>query len=376
MIRKLPQCVGGFMKKLIFSCIALILVGFLLALSGCSKTVSGVIKPSQEIKTEFEVGNETVKLTELSLLSSKVNILIPETFCVMSEDMAKTKYPNERRPTIIYTNESGSVNVAFSYTENKATESQIPEYLNSFKQSFKNMYPSAKWYNSNVVLINEKTVGYMELVTPSIDTEIYNLLWFTDLDGKLLLSTFNCTKEQMDDWKPIAKTIMDSQQYFSNSNSIEQSTSNSSEFRVEDYPIQITCPDGWWQDESANFDLKCYNEDSSLGMSIFCYYEEDLSEDMTKTEYFVLQNQQLLDNRMNAGLIEEMTERQYRDKTITSVVYSAESDGTKNYYYFNLVSITDSDCFLWVLFNGMPSDIKADRDALDEILQAIKLTES
>lgn len=53
----------------------------------------------------------------------------------------------------------------------------------------------------------------MELLSLAADTEIYNLIWFTDLDGKLLLSTFNCTKEQMDDWKPIAKTIMESQQY-------------------------------------------------------------------------------------------------------------------------------------------------------------------
>lgn len=131
----------------------------------------------------------------------------------MSEEMAKTKYPSERRPTIIYTNESGSVNIALNHTQSQVVNSQISAYTDNFKKTFENLYPSAQWYNSSVEKLNGKDVGVLELLTPAIDTEIYNLIWFTDLDGRLLISTFNCTKEQMNEWKPIAKSIMASQQF-------------------------------------------------------------------------------------------------------------------------------------------------------------------
>jgi hypothetical protein len=53
--------------------------------------------------------------------------------------------------------------------------------------------------------INGKEVGYLEFLTSAMDTEIYNLIFFTDLDGKLLLCTFNCTKKSIDEWSTIAK---------------------------------------------------------------------------------------------------------------------------------------------------------------------------
>jgi len=58
--------------------------------------------------------------------------------------------------------------------------------------------------------INGRKVGYLEFITPVIDTDIYNLMFFTDLDGQLLLGTFNCTKRSIDEWQSTAKEIMNS----------------------------------------------------------------------------------------------------------------------------------------------------------------------
>lgn len=122
--------------------------------------------------------------------------MIPDSFEIMSEDMIKAKYPLENRPTIVYTNESGSINVALHYTESTASRSDLPSFLDVFKTTYENLYPSAQWYRSDVTSINGKDVGVMKLLTPAIDTEIYNLIWFSDVDGKLLLLTFNCTVEE------------------------------------------------------------------------------------------------------------------------------------------------------------------------------------
>ncbi len=151
-----------------------------------------------------------IDLEVKSLLNDKVALKIPKDFDIMSEELLKFKYPSERRPTLVYSNESGGINVVLSLTQNQATQQMIPVYKDNFVQTFKNLYPSAEWKSSGVKTINGKEVGYLELVTPAMDTEIYNLMFFTDLEGKLLLCTFNCTKKSMEEWTPTAKEIMSS----------------------------------------------------------------------------------------------------------------------------------------------------------------------
>lgn len=151
-----------------------------------------------------------IDLVTRSLLKDKVELKFPKDFKIMPEAMMKIKYPSERRPTLVYSNETGGINVALNLTQNQANQQMILTYKDNFIQTFKNLYPSAQWKDSGVKTINGKQVGYIELVTPAINTEIYNLFFFTDLDGKLLLGTFNCTKKSMSEWTPIAKEIMNS----------------------------------------------------------------------------------------------------------------------------------------------------------------------
>lgn len=152
----------------------------------------------------------TIDLKIKSLLNEKVELKIPSDFNIMSEKLMKMKYPSERRPTLVYSNESGGINVALNLTQNKASQELIEPYVANLVKTFKNVYPSAEWKESGIKEINGKKVGYLELVTPAIDTEIYNLIFFTDLEGKLLLCTFNCTKESISEWTPTAKEIMNS----------------------------------------------------------------------------------------------------------------------------------------------------------------------
>ncbi|WP_221568768.1 hypothetical protein [Alkalihalobacillus sp. TS-13] len=170
---------------------------------------------SSEMKEEtdsvtFQVEGEEINLKRSTILSDQVEILLPESFDVMDEEQAKLKYPGERRPTLIYTNENATVNIAFNHTENKASNKQMEEVLKGMVETFENMYPSAEWLNKEVYEIHGKNVASMELITPAMDTEIYNFMFMMELDGKLLLATVNSTKEQMEDWQPIAKEMMKS----------------------------------------------------------------------------------------------------------------------------------------------------------------------
>lgn len=151
-----------------------------------------------------------IELEKRKILNDRVEILLPTEFEIMSEEMMKIKYPSERRPTLVYTNKTGGINVAFNHTSSKATQADIDNYTNSLVNTFKNLYPSAEWKATGVNEINGRKVGYLELITPAIDTKIYNLMFFTDLDGRLLLCTFNCVDKEQNNWTESAKQIMNS----------------------------------------------------------------------------------------------------------------------------------------------------------------------
>lgn len=199
-------------KREIFLFALILIIGF--ACVGCSSNDSNNSvdnkAPSSSDTSKEEGESENSLLEWETILSDKVEILIPKSFSIMSDEMAEFKYPMESRPTIIYTDEAASVNVAFNYTDTALSDDQISDFLSQMEEMVSNLYPSADWKNVEKKTINENDVGVLEFVSPAIDTEIYNLIWFCALDGRLLISTFNCTLEQLEEWEPIGKEIMES----------------------------------------------------------------------------------------------------------------------------------------------------------------------
>ncbi|MBK6962634.1 MAG: hypothetical protein IPH20_01530 [Bacteroidales bacterium] len=153
--------------------------------------------------------NLAFNLESKLLLDGKIELKIPEDFELMKEDMLKVKYPMESRPTLVYTNESGGINVALNHTQNKADQDMITAYKDNLVQTFKSVYPSTKWKELGVKEINGRKVGYMELVTPAMDTEIYNLLFLPILKAGCLFAHLIVQKD-MKDWTPVGKEIMNS----------------------------------------------------------------------------------------------------------------------------------------------------------------------
>lgn len=149
-------------------------------------------------------------LEERSVLGGKVVLLVPTTFKPMSEEMLRTKYPSERRPTLVYTNEAGSVNLALNYTRDRIPANQLAAFHKYMEGSFKKLYPSAEWFGSELRKINGREFFVMELRTPAVDTEVRNIMLGTSLDDRLPLISFNVTKELEKEWLPTADRIIES----------------------------------------------------------------------------------------------------------------------------------------------------------------------
>jgi hypothetical protein len=128
----------------------------------------------------------------------------------MGEEMLRLKYPQERRPTVVYTDPTGSVNVTVNHTANPVRPTDVPAVHSAVESVFKNLYPSARWYGSRLFRIGGKPFFMLDLRTPAIDTEVRNLIIGTSFEGRLLLFTFNTIRELETTWIPVGIKILHS----------------------------------------------------------------------------------------------------------------------------------------------------------------------
>ena len=100
-----------------------------------------------------------------------------------------------------------TINVALVMNDVAMKNSQIEEYVKTMESTYKNYSKDVKL---NFWERNNHKIGEMEFTTEGSDTEIYNHIIVFSVNDKLRLVNFNCTKEQMSEWKEVSKFIVDS----------------------------------------------------------------------------------------------------------------------------------------------------------------------
>lgn len=159
--------------------------------------------------SSISLAQHRTDLQKKIVLGGGIELKLPTSFGLMSQEKLAIKYPSvAHRPTEVYTNENGSVNIAFRHTSNVASSKDLPAFKQLFEGQFKQ--PGIDFRKSDIRDINGRHFIVMEFITQALDTKIYNLLFITDLEGTLLYSTFNCTVEKMAIWESLGKEIVSS----------------------------------------------------------------------------------------------------------------------------------------------------------------------
>ena len=122
-------------------------------------------------------------------------------------EIVNVKYPNGNAPSLVYTNDKTTINVALVMNDVTMKNNQIEEYVKTMESTYKNYSKDVKL---NFWERNNHKIGEMEFTTQGSDTEIYNHIITFSVNDKLRLVNFNCTKEQMSEWREVRKFIVDS----------------------------------------------------------------------------------------------------------------------------------------------------------------------
>jgi hypothetical protein len=203
------------MKSAIWSILVLLI-------SSCSFTDSDkeevksqkLIKTDQAAKAKY-IGNvekksKEVTFTKLQILNNEAKIELANEIDLMSQSLFELKYPFENfNSTYAYSNKDGTVTLLVSPRDEIADENDLPSYQQKFTSSFANN-PSIEFKRCEIKKINNRDFIVVEMITPAVDAQIYNLMYVTSVKGKLLVCTFNCTLDKLGEWQPVGERMLNS----------------------------------------------------------------------------------------------------------------------------------------------------------------------
>ena len=150
------------------------------------------------------------EMQKVVLLDKRIELAIPKLFTEMSREDIQKKFIRGTPPDIVFSDSKGSPSISISLKNNKVSQETVSQYVDLIEKSITNPLPEAKTIGKGVKVINARNVGYIILITPSVNGEIYNYMFFTDLDKKLLLCNFSCMNRSVSEWGNIADSIISS----------------------------------------------------------------------------------------------------------------------------------------------------------------------
>ncbi|WP_187768170.1 hypothetical protein [Paenibacillus sp. PL91] len=152
----------------------------------------------------------TIALKEQSVMSGLATIRIPEQFVIMSDDMKQIKYPTGNAPKEVFTNEEGNINVALSETGSPLKEEELEAFKDQMVATYQPI--ATEWMEDGIADINGKKAGYLSFVVTveGDNASVYNYMVFTVVDDQLIIVSFNCLQEQLDEWKATGDEIIQS----------------------------------------------------------------------------------------------------------------------------------------------------------------------
>lgn len=161
------------------------------------------------LETGMYINDELVEFKRQKLFHDKLSIMLPMTFVDLPTNLAKIKYTSEQRPQIIKTSLDTTVNLGINMLNVDIQDEQIEPLLEQAKTALKRMNPAMTFYDSKI----EKApmmLGWFEFKSFGLDSNVYNLMFVTRVDGKMVQGVFNCIYEDALEWRDAAHQMVNS----------------------------------------------------------------------------------------------------------------------------------------------------------------------
>jgi len=172
-----------------------------------SNNSSGAAQQSTSRLQQSTVGN--VKLKPSNPIPG-LELLIPDGFSEMDESGIAIKYPAGNRPTLVYTDATGAINIAINHTQNRMLPNELKQLHQQLDTSIRQSQPNAKWMFSGFQRYHGREWTQLEFQSHAVDTKIHNMMTATSAHGRMLVISFNCTDKYAGEWLNVGREIIKS----------------------------------------------------------------------------------------------------------------------------------------------------------------------
>jgi hypothetical protein len=151
------------------------------------------------------------------ILSHKAEIQLPSGFNLMDKKLMAEKYSSSNLPTEVYSNASGTVNVAFNASSNKLHSVEVIPEGKKIEQRLRS---SGRIYfiDSEPLMVNGIKIYVFRFYSSAHDTKIYNVMFVFSIRQKLVLGSFNCAVSLEQEWQKHSMQIIKSLKQVKNGN--------------------------------------------------------------------------------------------------------------------------------------------------------------
>lgn len=150
-----------------------------------------------------------IKLDQkISILDQKVELLLPKELSKMTEDMWKIKYGNLKQPILAFSDKDGEVNLIGQMTNQNWEEKNLDEYKNFRIENLKKTRSDLQFLENGIKDISGKKVGFFKFMSQAIDSKVFNYYFFSIVDDKIIIFTFNCPEKLKGSWEKAGDEIV------------------------------------------------------------------------------------------------------------------------------------------------------------------------
>jgi hypothetical protein len=193
-----------------------IVCGLLLgSFAGCeSGEVSVADNPAAAVQnsTSANLREQRIDDTVLepkTVLGGSLTLLVPKGFTTIDGAELRKRYPAENRPSLVFSNQSESVNIVIDFTKNEVLPGQLRQLHQTLDAGMRRQYPKATWLESGLRRYGDRQWSQIEFISPASKTNIQNLMLATSAEGRMLSITFNTTEGLAAQWMPVGRRIVE-----------------------------------------------------------------------------------------------------------------------------------------------------------------------
>jgi hypothetical protein len=147
------------------------------------------------------------------ILDRKISFVPPEGFKQMTDAEMDKKYPDQANaPQLAYRNAEGDATVALRITNQPLEIAQLPELKGVLSKHMESTVPGLKWIRKDMIAINGGSWLKMEATSQDKKEKLYNDMYFTAFQGRMLGMNFNAGVDRYPKLKAALEACRDSVQ--------------------------------------------------------------------------------------------------------------------------------------------------------------------